>query len=76
MNDDIARTVDYHAVTIRVDEVAASKPRKLIETLAEDLAAMILDEFPVSRVTVEIEKFILPNTTCVGVSVTRDATNN
>ncbi|MBT8044659.1 MAG: dihydroneopterin aldolase [Verrucomicrobiae bacterium] len=71
LNDDIDRTVDYHAVSLRIDEIAAAKPRKLIETLAEDLAAMILDEFPVSKVTIEIEKFILPNTTCVGVSITR-----
>ncbi|MBT8036415.1 MAG: dihydroneopterin aldolase [Verrucomicrobiae bacterium] len=73
LEDDLARTIDYHAVAVRLDEVAGSRPRKLIETLAEDLAAMVLDEFPVTVVHLEIEKFILPNTRCVGVSITRHA---
>ena len=32
---------------------------------------MILSEFSVTEVSVEIEKFILPNTQCVGVAITR-----
>lgn len=73
LEDDIERTIDYHAVAIRLEEVCEEKPRKLIETLAEDLAEMVLAEFPVRKVTIEIEKFILPNTRCVGVSFTRKA---
>jgi len=72
LEDDIERTVNYYAVSLRMDEVAKEKPRKLIETLAEDLASMILSEFPVSSVTVEIEKFILPNARHVGVLIHRD----
>ncbi|MCP5534713.1 MAG: dihydroneopterin aldolase [Akkermansiaceae bacterium] len=71
--DDIGRTIDYHAVATRLEEVCEEKPRKLIETLAEDLAAMVLAEFPVHKVTIEVEKFILPNTRCVGVSISRKA---
>lgn len=71
LDDDIGRTIDYYAVSVRIGEVAAELPRKLIETLAEDLTAMVLKEFAVSQVTVEIEKFIMPNTQCVGVSITR-----
>lgn len=71
IDDDIERTIDYHAVAIRLEEVCEEKPRKLIETLAEDLAEMVLAEFSVCQVTIEIEKFILPNTRCVGVSITR-----
>ncbi len=69
--DDISQTIDYHAVSLRLEEEVASKPRKLIETLAEDLARVVLDEFAVSEVTIQIEKFILPNTQCVGVRITR-----
>jgi FolB domain-containing protein len=76
LDDDITRTVDYHAVAVRLDEVAGSHPRKLIETLAEDLAAMVLNEFPVVAVSIEIEKFILPNTRCVGVCITRHASED
>ena len=71
LNDDISRTIDYHAVAIRIEEVAQRHPRKLIETLAEDIACEILADFCVSRITVEIEKFILPNTSSVGVKIVR-----
>ena len=73
LEDDIARTIDYHAVTIHIEKVAQERPRKLIETLAEDVAAAILKNFAVSRVSIEIEKFILPNTRSVGVRITRTA---
>lgn len=72
LEDDIERTVNYYAVSLRVVEVAQEKPRKLIETLAEDFAAMVLQEFPVSSVTIEIEKFILPNARHVGVLIHRE----
>ena len=72
LNDDIARTVDYYAVSLRLEVVAQERSRKLIETLAEDFAMVVLDEFSVSAVTIEIEKFILPNTRCVGVLITRE----
>jgi len=71
LGDDVAKTIDYHAVYDSIAELAGSCPRKLIETLAEDLAAMIIARFQVSRVTIEIEKFILPGTKCVGVMITR-----
>lgn len=70
-NDDIDQTVDYHSVYTRINEVAASHPRKLIETLAEDIADMVLSEFAVDEVSIEIEKSILPNTDCVGVTINR-----
>lgn len=72
LQDDISRTVDYYAVSLRLEEVACEKPRKLIETLAEDFATTVLREFSVSRVSIEIKKFILPNTRCVGVIISRD----
>ncbi len=75
-DDHIDETVDYHAVYLRINEVAAVKSRKLIETLAEDLASMILAEFQVAEVSIEIEKFILPNTQCVGVAITRKNLND
>ncbi len=73
LEDNIALTIDYHAVALHVEQVATEKPRKLIETLAEDVASSVLTNFPVSRVSIEIEKFILPNTRSVGVRITRTA---
>ena len=72
LQDDIDRTVDYYAVSLRLEALAKGKPRKLIETLAEDFAKVVLAEFSVSAVTIEIKKFILPNTRSVGVLITRD----
>lgn len=69
LDDDITRTVDYHAVAERVKEVAASRPRRLIETLAEDIASTLLSEFDLVHVAVEIRKYILTETDYVSVRV-------
>lgn len=71
--DDIEGTVDYKAVADRVRESAAERERKLIETLAQDIAAVVLGEFEVSKIRVEIEKFILPETDWVGVILERSS---
>lgn len=71
LNDAIERTVNYYEVSLRMESVAQEKPRKLIETLAEDLAEMILREFAVCAVKIEIEKFILPQARCVSVVISR-----
>ena len=69
--DDIEGTVDYKAVADRIRELAAEKERQLIETLAQDIATVVLGEFEVGKVRVEIEKFILPETDWVGVIIER-----
>ena len=71
--DGIEGTVDYKAVADRDRESAAEKERNLIETLAQDIAAVVLGEFEVSMVRVEIEKFILPETDWVGVILERSS---
>lgn len=71
LDDSIEQTIDYERVSLDLKEVAAAKPRKLIETLAEELTACLLTTFPISRVDLTIRKFILPGTQWVGVSVTR-----
>jgi dihydroneopterin aldolase len=69
--DDLTRTVNYFAVAQRVRLVAAKRPRKLLETLAEELAAEILAAYPVRKVALEIKKFILPDTRYVSVRIER-----
>jgi dihydroneopterin aldolase len=44
---------------------------KLIETLAVDIAQMILEEFGPRSVAVEVKKFIIPQARHVSVRVTR-----
>jgi len=67
MQDDINLTVDYAAVCQRVSEVAAERPRRLIESLAQEICEMILKDFAATSAEVEIRKFILPETRYVAV---------
>jgi 7,8-dihydroneopterin aldolase/epimerase/oxygenase len=69
--DGISRTIDYHAVALEIQALAASKPRNLIETLAVETAAMLLEKHPLKSVAVTVEKRILPDTECVAVHVER-----
>jgi dihydroneopterin aldolase len=70
--DEISRTIDYHAVALEIQALAASRPRNLIETLAVEIADMLLDKHPLKRVAVTIEKHILPDTECVAVHLERE----
>ncbi|MBC8126071.1 MAG: dihydroneopterin aldolase [Gloeobacteraceae cyanobacterium ES-bin-144] len=69
--DDIARTIDYHAVTLEIQDNAAARPRHLIETLAVEIADHLLANHPLQSVSITIEKHILPDTECVAVHLTR-----
>ena len=69
--DDLMATINYHEVYLRVQEVCADGERKLIETLAEDIASSILAKFGVKCIRVEIKKFILPATAYVSVKIER-----
>lgn len=71
LNDEIERTVDYYAVSLEIEALAAEKPRRLIETLAVDIAEHLLANHSLEKVNVTIEKHILPNTECVAVHVER-----
>lgn len=70
--DDIDRTLDYKAVSKRVIAFVEAAEFRLVETLAERVAALILDEFDVPRVTVTADKhYALRGAGGVGVRITR-----
>jgi 7,8-dihydroneopterin aldolase/epimerase/oxygenase len=69
--DEISRTVDYYAVSLEIEALAAARPRRLIETLALEIANHLLENHPLAHVAVSIEKHILPNTECVAVHLER-----
>lgn len=69
--DDLARTVDYAAVALAIRELASVRPRRLIETLAEEIAQLVLARFACRHVTLELRKFILPETEYVAVRLRR-----
>jgi len=71
LGDDIGNTINYAAVCAAVRQEAEAKPRRLIETLAGEIAELLLGRFPVTAVEVEVRKFIVPGTEYVAVSIRR-----
>ncbi len=70
-SDSIVDTVNYFEVSRRLLHFGEGRSWKLIETLAADIASLILREFAVDSVVVEVEKFILPETRAVAVRMER-----
>jgi dihydroneopterin aldolase len=71
--DDLAETLDYFAICQRVLKFGEDCHWQLIETLAAEIAAMVLEEFEPESVTVEVKKFVIPQAAHVSVQVTRTA---
>ena len=74
LDDRIENTLDYFEVAQAVQKIAASGPRRLLETLAEEIAQTVLERFAVRSVAVELRKFILPDTAFVAVRLRRERT--
>lgn len=58
--DDLSRTVDYAKVFRLVKELVTGPSRQLLETVAEDIAAAVLERFPVAEVVVRVKKPAAP----------------
>ncbi|MDE0825384.1 MAG: dihydroneopterin aldolase [Akkermansiaceae bacterium] len=71
LDEDVERTVNYDTVARWIRALAGERPRKLIETFADEIADAVVKEFAVVEATVTIEKFILPDTECVSVRTSR-----
>ena len=54
--DNIDDALNYKAVAKRVQQFVGESSFQLVETLAEKIAALILDEFPVPSVQVRVNK--------------------
>lgn len=77
--DDLARTVDYLAVTERVLAIARNQRFHLLETMAERMAHAILSEFPVAEATLWVRKLKPPVTgvrESTGAKITRQAADD
>ena len=69
--DDLNQTINYFAVAQRLLTFGTGRSWKLLETLAVEIAQLILTEFRAAGVTVEIKKFIIPECRHVSVSIHR-----
>lgn len=73
-SDALPDTVDYYAVHQRVMQIGQNERHRLVETLAERIAAAVLAEFSAEAVTVRARKLMPPLDGIVayaGVEITR-----
>jgi FolB domain-containing protein len=73
LQDDVANAVDYSKVCQETKRVVAEQSPKLIETLADKIAAHLLKAFAIQTVKVEVRKFVLTDAAYTSVIVTRSA---
>lgn len=75
-DDDLANTVDYDALCMQVTEFTQAKAFKLIESVAEEVAQLILRQFNVNQVKVGVSKpHAVKNAAQIQVVVTRSLTS-
>lgn len=72
LGDDLENAVDYFAICEAIKALSGARPRRLIETLAEEITTLVLERFAVAAVEVELRKFILPDTAFVAVQLRRE----
>ncbi len=71
-SDDINDSLDYKKVSKRIISLCEKADRYLVENLIEKIAQVVLKEFPVSKVTVSLEKpGALRGSKSVGITITR-----
>ena len=69
--DDVESSVDYAALMASVKQHVESASYRLMETLAEDIAALVLKRFPTPEVEVKVKKRALPGIDYAAVEITR-----
>jgi len=71
-SDKVADTIDYEQVALKIKALAGSGHFKLVETFADRIAKLLVEEFKAPWVKVSAAKIgILPNAKFVGVSIER-----
>lgn len=70
-SDDLSDTVDYREVMRRVSQFASDREFKLLEGLAEGIAALALKIARVEKATVKVRKVKYSNEPSIGVEIER-----
>jgi 7,8-dihydroneopterin aldolase/epimerase/oxygenase len=71
-SDRVADTIDYEQVALRIRELAAQGQFRLVETFADRIAALLIEDFGAPWVKVSLAKLgILANARFVGVTIER-----
>ncbi|MBL8039599.1 MAG: dihydroneopterin aldolase [Nitrospira sp.] len=75
ISDDLRHTIDYATVARRVVEIGTGREAQLLESIAEQLFAVIFAEFPVDRIKLWLRKLHPPITDITAsVGITRERT--
>lgn len=73
-SDALEHALDYDTLSKAVVKLVESRPRQLIETVAEEVAQLILNEFQVATVNVRVSKpQAVAAAETVGVEITRSS---
>jgi|AntRauTorcE11898_2_1112593.scaffolds.fasta_scaffold29506_2 dihydroneopterin aldolase len=76
-SEDLQLTLDYAAISQRLIETAQAQHHDLLETLIEELAQLLLEDFNTAQVTLTLRKpDAVPSATSVGVKITRPLNNS
>ena len=70
-HDDVKDAVDYSRLVTSVKQLVERTSFRLMETMAEEIAALILREFRTPEVTVKVTKRALPGIESATVEITR-----
>jgi len=71
-SDKVADTIDYEQVALKIKALAASGHFRLVETLAERIARLLLEDFGAPWAKISVAKIgILANAKFVGVTIER-----
>ena len=72
LHDNIANTVNYSALAECAKEFVDQHDYKLIESLAEEMAAHLLARFNLRKIEIEVRKFVLPDANYVSATAVRE----
>jgi len=71
-SDKVADTIDYEQVSLKIKALAASGHFRLVETLAERIARLLLEDFGAPWAKISVAKIgVLANAKFVGVTIER-----
>lgn len=69
--DDLGQTVNYFDLHQNITRLGEGREWKLIETLAEDITRLALAHPQARAASVQVKKFVLPQTRFVAVRISR-----
>ena len=71
LGDDLTQATDYFEACRTIEMIARKRPRKLIETLAEEIADALLTQYAINTVEVELRKYVISGARHVAVEIQR-----